>query len=607
MFKLNLNFKLNFKKNNKYINQKMEKDYAKLSSNYEEDIKTSSINNFGFVRERNFYKENNDINNIIQQKPYSILEKTNNIFTSKLYSSSVAQKENINFYSNQNDINDKINNNFDNNINSTIKRIQNKIDKYENDIKEIYKNNNKINIKNEQITLEEKIITNNNINNININNGNDKYNFNNFNNSAQNKGYYFNYRNDESFKKLNEQNTKSFPIDIKLNNKYNFSTNNINNIITSINNKNKNFEYNEFNNTNYKGYLTHNFNDVEKKNELSFSNKNTFDSIKINNMNDNKEKEYNNFNLSTIKNDVNIRNRSLSVNNNLLKQKQLNLDYNEDNNNNSDKNDINIQTNKNDNILIDYNYNNKTNNIALYNTEKRDNIKSYFQLKSNKEYKDTIYNYNNVNNILSLNKSDETLSSLVDETNKEKDNKNIIKNLKHYHSFSIPKNLHINNKINVTENKKDEMTQTIPTNDDELYNSINTFTPSRTYRNKFSSLVDTPSQTYENNIELKHFNTFFENSKNNNENNESNEENSEMNNIKIFNTLSNNNICRQHNKCIHRCNSFRNKKNKNTNNNFNRNICEKCIKSKINFAKLNQMRICKNCQNLINSNYLTFN
>ena len=156
------------------------------------------------------------------------------------------------------------------------------------------------------------------------------------------------------------------------------------------------------------------------------------------------------------------------------------------------------------------------------------------------------------------------------------------------------------------------MTQTIPTNDDELYNNINninnTFTPSRTYRNKFTALVDTPSQTYENNIELKHFNTFFEDSKNNEEKNESNEDNNEINSInKIFNTMANNNVCRQHNKCIHKCNSFRNKKNKNVNNNFNRNICEKCIKSKINLAKLNQMRICKNCQNLINSNYLTYN
>ena len=579
----------------------MENNYTKLSPPYEEDIKTSPINNFEFIRTRNFYKENNDINNIIQQKPYSILEKTNNIFESKLYSSSIAQKENINFYSNQNDIKDNINNNFDNNINSTIKRIQNKIDKYENDIKEIYKNNNKINIKDEQLNIEEKIITNNNINNI-----------------AKNKGYYFNYRNDESFKKLNEQNTKSFPIDIKLNSKYNFNTNNI---ITSINNKN--FEFNEFNNTNYKGYLNHNFNDIEKKGELNFiSNKiNTFDSININDINDNKEKEYNNFNMNTIKNDINdinIRNRALSVNNNLFKQKRLNLDYNNNDNRDNINNNINnnLQTIKNDNILNDYNYNNKINNISL--KRDRDNIQSYFQLKQNKdykdykEYKDIIYNYNTTNNIIPLNKSDETLSSLVDETNKEKENKTIIKNLKNYHSFSTPKTLHINHKINITENKKDEMTQTIPTNDDELYNNINninnTFTPSRTYRNKFTSLVDTPSQTYENNIELKHFNTFFEDSKNNEEKNESNEDNNEINSInKIFNTMANNNVCRQHNKCIHKCNSFRNKKNKNVNNNFNRNICEKCIKSKINFAKLNQMRICKNCQNLINSNYLTYN
>ena len=563
----------------------MENNYTNLPTTYEEDIKMKPINDFEFIRKRNFYKENTDIKNIIQKKPFSILEKTNNIFGNKLYTSPIEQKENINIYSNQNNINANINDNFNDNINTTIKRIQNRTDKHENDIKQIYKNNNQINLKDKQ-NFEEKIITNNNIN---INNDNNKYNINNI---AKNKDYYFNYRNDESFNKLNEQNTKSFPVNVKLHSLYNTS----NDYITSINNKN--FEFNELHNFNYKGYLNPNFNEMGKRNELNYINKNTFESIDINN-----NKEYNSFN--DLRNDHSS--RALSVKNNIIKRKQLNLDYDKDENNN------NLQTYKPDNNLIDYNYNNKTNNNSLYNTEKRDNIKSYFQLKQNKEYEDCIYNYNNYNNITSLNKSNETLSSLADESKTEKDNKNVIKNLKNYHSFSTPKNLHINHKINNSENKKDEMTQTIPTNDDELYNNINNinninaFTPNRAYRNKFTTLVDTPSQTFDNNVELKRFNTFMENSNKINE--EINKENIETNNInKMFNTVSNNgNNFSQHNKHIFKCNSFRHKKNKNMINTFNRNICEKCLKSKMNLAQLSQMRICKNCQNLINSNYLTFN
>ena len=48
--------------------------------------------------------------------------------------------------------------------------------------------------------------------------------------------------------------------------------------------------------------------------------------------------------------------------------------------------------------------------------------------------------------------------------------------------------------------------------------------------------------------------------------------------------------------------------------NRNKNICEKCLKSKMNFAQLTHMRICNNCKKRINNgnfnidknNYFTF-
>ena len=80
----------------------MENNYAKLTTNYEDDIKIKSNNDFEFIRQKNFYDENN-----IKTKSYSILEKTNNLFVKNGYEYNIEneQKENINYYSNKNDNN----------------------------------------------------------------------------------------------------------------------------------------------------------------------------------------------------------------------------------------------------------------------------------------------------------------------------------------------------------------------------------------------------------------------------------------------------------------------------------------------------------------------
>ena len=632
--------------------------YTKLSINSGEDIKMKPITDFEFIRQRNIYKEKNNNN---QEKPYSMLQKTNNIFDnnntkmnnldSKIYNDSREQKENINLYGNQN------NNNDNNNISSSINRIQNKINEVENNINLINKSINKgkqINFNYENELEKDRIINDYKPQMINPEKNKFLVNNSNFNSNHKlnNKGFYFNYKSDESFKRINEKNTKSFPIDIKSNSIYNKKTTDI---ISSTNND---YKYNNnsilFNMDNIKSnnndYYKELVNKIEMRNELI--KKDTFDSINKNTILD-----YNNFNNVNINNNLrkDFSSKTLSVHNNIITQEKYNLDsYISDN----------LQSSKsNNNIFISNNYNNKTSNDSLYNTEKRNNIKSYFQLKE----KDNLYNYNNnyTNNIKASNKSDQTLSSLTDEINKEivdysfkdKTNINAIKSLKNYHSFSTSKNHYINSNIekiilpkenlentsenyrvntNTDMNKKDEMTQTNEENENIKFYSL---TQNRSYRNHDTFTVDNSSQTYNNNDNLnkKWLNTNINNNKTHydtfqDEKPEINEENFE--NIdttnRQFNTLSNN-ICQQNNKrCIHNCNSHRNKglnktgmnlfkrNNKNSylgNNGVNRNICEKCFKSKMNLAKLAQMRICNNCRELINNgsfnidrnNYFTFN
>ena len=651
----------------------MENIYTKLTPNRDEDIQMNSITDFGFIRQRNIYKEKNNT----QQNSYSMLQKTNNIFTNnkntemksiddKVYNNPIEQKENINYFSNQINVND------DKNISSNINRIKNKINEVENSIKLI---NNDINKDNQlKFNYEKNLEKSSLINNYKpeMNPEDNKFNLNNLinndnkNKMTNNKGYYFNYKSDESFNKINEKNTKQYPIDISLNSLYNNRTTEI---ISSTNNNyelkansiifdssNKKVENNDY----YKGFM----NKIEMRNDLI--NKDTFDSIKQNISFDNN----NNNNLNQVNVNNNLRkdysSKSLSVNSNLISQKKLNLDYNISND---------LQSSKSNNNILN-NYNNKTNDDSLYNTERRNNIKSYFQLKE----RDNLYNFTNnlahnfthdyTNNILSSNKNDQTLSSFSDETTKElvdyssrdRTNTNAIKSLKNYHSFSTPKNhyININNDIekimkikpnlenintnytsyrmNTNENKKDEMTQTVQENDENKFYSL---TQNRSYRSHNQFTVDNSSQTYNDNdnFDKKYLNTNINiNNKTNydihkTQEAEVNDKNKNLENIdnnRQLNTLLNKTFQQHNNSCIHKCNTYRNKRinkngmnlfkrnNKNLNlgfNGMNRNICEKCFKSKMNFAKLTQMRICNNCRELINNgnfnidknNYFTFN
>ena len=651
----------------------MENIYTKLTPNRDEDIQMNSITDFGFIRQRNIYKEKNNT----QQNSYSMLQKTNNIFTNnkntemksiddKVYNNPIEQKENINYFSNQINVND------DKNISSNINRIKNKINEVENSIKLI---NNDINKDNQlKFNYEKNLEKSSLINNYKpeMNPEDNKFNLNNLINNdnknkiTNNKGYYFNYKSDESFNKINEKNTKQYPIDISLNSLYNNRTTEI---ISSTNNNyelkansiifdssNKKVENNDY----YKGFM----NKIEMRNDLI--NKDTFDSIKQNISFDNN----NNNNLNQVNVNNNLRkdysSKSLSVNSNLISQKKLNLDYNISND---------LQSSKSNNNILN-NYNNKTNDDSLYNTERRNNIKSYFQLKE----RDNLYNFTNnlahnfthdyANNILSSNKNDQTLSSFSDETTKElvdyssrdRTNTNAIKSLKNYHSFSTPKNhyININNDIekimkikpnlenintnytsyrmNTNENKKDEMTQTVQENDENKFYSL---TQNRSYRSHNQFTVDNSSQTYNDNdnFDKKYLNTNINiNNKTNydihkTQEAEVNDKNKNLENIdnnRQLNTLLNKTFQQHNNSCIHKCNTYRNKRinkngmnlfkrnNKNLNlgfNGMNRNICEKCFKSKMNFAKLTQMRICNNCRELINNgnfnidknNYFTFN
>ena len=651
----------------------MENIYTKLTPNRDEDIQMNSITDFGFIRQRNIYKEKNNT----QQNSYSMLQKTNNIFTNnkntemksiddKVYNNPIEQKENINYFSNQINVND------DKNISSNINRIKNKINEVENSIKLI---NNDINKDNQlKFNYEKNLEKSSLINNYKpeMNPEDNKFNLNNLinndnkNKMTNNKGYYFNYKSDESFNKINGKNTKQYPIDISLNSLYNNRTTEI---ISSTNNNyelkansiifdssNKKVENNDY----YKGFM----NKIEMRNDLI--NKDTFDSIKQNISFDNN----NNNNLNQVNVNNNLRkdysSKSLSVNSNLISQKKLNLDYNISND---------LQSSKSNNNILN-NYNNKTNDDSLYNTERRNNIKSYFQLKE----RDNLYNFTNnlahnfthdyTNNILSSNKNDQTLSSFSDETTKElvdyssrdRANNNAIKSLKNYHSFSTPKNhyININNDIekimkikpnlenintnytsyrmNTNENKKDEMTQTVQENDENKFYSL---TQNRSYRSHNQFTVDNSSQTYNDNdnFDKKYLNTNINiNNKTNydihkTQEAEVNDKNKNLENIennRQLNTLLNKTFQQHNNSCIHKCNTYRNKRinkngmnlfkrnNKNLNlgfNGMNRNICEKCFKSKMNFAKLTQMRICNNCRELINNgnfnidknNYFTFN
>lgn len=576
----------------------MEINKDKLSGNYQYDIKDmnnindiniKSKNNFEFIREKKLYNDFSSINNI-QSKPYSIMDKTNNLLGNNLndkkYTSTQEQKENIDLFSNQNNLKVNDTSNMRPNMNIIQKEIKDNVNQI---------NKDKFEYLNYESNFEKNRIINNNNNNIYLSN-NKK--------SISNKGFYFNYKNDESFNRLNEKNIKAYPLDIKFNSLYkkeatdfndNFNYRN-NFYLNELNKKEKNKEINEdiFN---------------YKENTKELVNKNSFKSLNINYITNSKDdfSEYNTKDFNNININNNLRFKSMSVNKNIntINPKKLNLDYNEDN--------IDIKPNKINNI----NNLNKINitNDTFYNTEKMHNIKSYFQLNQ----KETKFNDISLNNTEKIDYQDNN------------DNISNLKSLRKYNSFSVPKNLYINHKkeenYNITNipnitignnNTRDEMTQTNQIIEDNKFYSL---TQNRNYRNNSNLDIS-------NNINT--FNTFSTFTNKNlieiNDNDNYNENKQDEYNKKIFNTSFNNNRLQQ-SKCIHKCNSYRNnnfnnynfgtfnKSNKNNEFNDNRNICKKCLRAKMNLVNLNNnfnnMRICKNCQNFINSrnliNYFSVN
>ena len=558
-------------------------------------VNTKSENSFEFIRQKRFNSNDNYIMNNMnnmnnQSKPYSIIEKTNNLFGNKVedkvYNSLLEQKENINLFNNQNNFirNDN------NNMKPSINLVNNEVDNFE-------KNINKTN--NNKYAYESNFEMNRIINNNNDLSNNKKL--------YKNKEYYFNYRNDESFNRLNEQNI--FPINIKYNLMYkkestNYMNNNdnfdyktnfyINDINKKENNEIKdNMYYNKINNNNinniydYKEYL----NEKDKTQEII--NKNTYNSMNINFVANSKNEYNSNDFRNNLGNDSNL-NQGFKSN-----QTKLNLNY--------DDNNVNIQLNK---LKI-----NNENNDTSYDLEKRYNIKTYFQLNQKGN------SFNNNNN------KEKNLYPSIEDGNKKLNHLSNIKNdeietksLRKYHSFSTPKNVHINhnmeeNYTNITlgnNNKIDEMTQT-----NQIYgNKFYSLTQNRSYRNKDKDNIDIENSNTFDSVKEVNINIVPNTS---NDNKTFLENNQEEYNKKIFNNSFNNRL--QQHKCIHKCNSYRNNSNKhigmfnksskNIIFNDNRNICKKCLKSKMNFANLNNMRICRNCQNLINNgnlvNYFTFN
>lgn len=628
----------------------MDSGYKQFEKNYNENSNIKPKIDLEFNRQRNIYQENN--NTINQQNYYSILQKTNQIFENKksdnnnyenkIYNNSIEGKENINFYSNQSNMND-------NNMENKINRIKNEINEVETNINLINKN-----IKEESTlnfgykrNVENKII---NINNqVETNNEKDKSNLTN-DISANNSNYYFNYKSDETFNRLNEQNTKLNPIDIKLN-----SLNNMK-ITNTINSNDNNYKYDSnsiyYNITNIKENNSNKYeesiNEIEKRNVLN--NKNSFELT-----NTNIFQNYNNFKQYSEQNNLSKDNSSKSFNmstKNLISQENYNLNYNTDNN---------LQNSKsNNNVFISYNFNNRVDRDFYNNTEKKLDIKPYFQLKET----DRIFNHenSNQNNKLISNQNNQNLTILMNKTfdgnnyaNNNRANIESIKTKKNFRSLSSRKknlksdinydkeynrtstltqgNMDTNYRIDTYQNKKDEMTQTIPIND---YRKFYNHTQNRTYRNQNKFKINNSNANFDKkyhndqdiigNIENYDINHYKE-IENKNDNIDENVDNNRQ-----FNTLFNNNFHKHshNNGCIHEFNSFRQKKfNKNranllsTNNHSlntdsdgnNKNICRKCLKSKMNFAEFNQIRICKKCQNLINNskfkidenNYFTFN
>ena len=267
-------------------------------------------------------------------------------------------------------------------------------------------------------------------------------------------------------------------------------------------------------------------------------NKKTYDTI-----NNNLNKNSSNFNYEKInKNEINVqKKKSLSVGHKQIEIRDYNNNYTLNYNNYDTKNYLNNNTYSNAstiNVKNEYNLNtvNTTNNVnkkTRYESEKKYNINSYFQLKDKEDdlkNKKTIFNYD-VNNYDNKNTYEQTLSSYNDENNKESNKvSNTTNNTRSYPMSYTPNGLYRSNKtennllndnylpkntieisnnnnninnrliynnntnnqnyLNNSKNIRDEIIKTLPTNN---YNSM---TQTRFYRNK--AFPETTLQNYSN-------------------------------------------------------------------------------------------------------------
>ena len=250
--------------------------------------------------------------------------------------------------------------------------------------------------------------------------------------------------------------------------------------------------------------------------------KKTFDTIN-NNLNKNNQ----NYNYEKInKNEINVqKKKSLSVGHKQIEIKDYMNNYTLNYNNYDTRNFLNNNTYSNAstiNVKNEYNLNtvntnNSVNKKTRYESEKKYNINSYFQLKDKEndlKNKKTIFNYDiNYDN---KNKYEQTLSSYNDENNKENNKiNNTTSNTRSYPLSYTPNGLYRSNKtennllnnnylpkntidnnnnnlliynnnnnqnyLNNSKNIRDEIIKTLSTNN---YNSM---TQTRFYRNKASS------------------------------------------------------------------------------------------------------------------------
>ena len=432
--------------------------------------------------------------------------------TKQIFYNELTKRDNININNNNTNINMNMNMNSNTNIENSkrLNIIKSYQEKTNNQLKDLL-----IQTKNDDDKIKPMAnnpnITNsatNLISNINMNmNGNTNTNSMNMNLTQNYNSYNINSNiNTISKEKSSPNLSQKYPVP-------NYSTNSIDS------EKNDNY-YREF------------LKQIQDRNEQI--NKKTFDTIN-NNLNKNNQ----NFNYEKInKNEINVqKKKSLSVGHKQIEIKEYMNNYTLNYNNYDSKKYLNNNTYSNAstiNVKNEYNLNtdntnNSVNKKTRYESEKKYNINSYFQLKDKEndlKNKKTIFNYDiNYDN---KNKYEQTLSSYNDENNKENNKaNNTTNNTRIYPLSYTPKGLYRSNKtennllnntylpkntidnnnynnrliyndnnnnkqnyLNNSKNIRDEIIKTLTTNN---YNSM---TQTRFYRNK--DLPETTLSNYSN-------------------------------------------------------------------------------------------------------------